>query len=79
MDDEQTELVSRLFALLTAQLEDGAALALDGQGRQTLLDQHERAQALEAQVRDADTVAQALVMLTQPPKPAAEASRSVAG
>jgi hypothetical protein len=53
-----------LFALLTAQLEDGAAMAAEGQGRQTLAAQHERAQALEAQVRDVHTVAQALVDIT---------------
>ena len=68
MDDEQAELISRLFALLTAQLEDGAGLALEGQARQTFADQHGRAQALEAQVRDARTVAQALVILTRPSK-----------
>lgn len=30
MDDDMEELVSRLFALLTGQLEDGAALAAEG-------------------------------------------------
>jgi hypothetical protein len=64
MDDNQAELISRLFALLTAQLEDGAALAMEGQGRQTLAAQHERAQALEAEVRDIHTIAQALVDIT---------------
>lgn len=66
MDDEQAELISRLYALLTAQLEDGATLALQGQRRQMLADQHERAEALEAQVRDAYTMARALVILTRP-------------
>ena len=47
MDDDQAELISRLFALLTAQLEDGVAMAVEGQGRQTLATQHERAQTLE--------------------------------
>jgi hypothetical protein len=64
MDDNRAELISRLFALLTAQLEDGATLALEGQGRQTLAAQDERAQTLEAQVRDAHTIAQALVDIT---------------
>lgn len=72
MDDDQADLISRLFALLTAQLEDGATLAMEGQGRQTLPDQHERAQALEAQVRDAHTLAQAVVMLTRPSRAGAE-------
>jgi hypothetical protein len=31
--DDRHELVRRLFALLTAKLEDGATLAADGQGR----------------------------------------------
>ena len=64
MDDDQAELISRLFALLTAQLEDGVAMAVEGQGRQTLATQHERAQTLEVQVRDAHTIAQALVAIT---------------
>lgn len=66
MDDEHTDLISRLFALLTAQLEDGATLAMQGQGRQMPAAQHERAQALEAQVRDAYTLVQALVIVTHP-------------
>lgn len=66
MNDDQAELVSRLFALLTAQLEDGATLALEGQGRQMLSAQYERAQALEALVRDAHSITQALVILTRP-------------
>ena len=68
MDDEdRAELVYRLFALLTAELEDGAALAMEGQGKQQLAAQHGRAQLLEAKVRDAQTIAQSVVMLTQPP------------
>lgn len=66
MDDDQTDLVARLFALLTAQLEDGSAMALQGQRRQPPTAHHERAQALEAQVRDAHTITQALVILTRP-------------
>jgi hypothetical protein len=31
-DDERCDLVSRLFAVMTADLEDAAALAVDGQG-----------------------------------------------
>lgn len=79
MDDDQGELISRLFALLTAQLEDGATLALQGQGRQTLAAQHKRAQALEAQLRDAHTITQALVMLTQNSDAVEEAPGSAAG
>lgn len=65
MGDEQAELISRLFALLTAQLEDAATLAMERQGRRMLADQQGRAEALEAQVRDAHTIAQALVILTR--------------
>ena len=32
-ESERQELISRLFALLTAKLEDAAALAAEGQGR----------------------------------------------
>ena len=66
MDDDQTDLVARLFALLTAQLEDSSAMALEGQGRQPPIAQHDRAQALEVQVRDTHTITQALVILTRP-------------
>ena len=66
MNDDRSDLISRLFALLTAQLEDSVTLALDGQGRQALVAQHERAQSLEAQVRDVQTIARVLVILTQP-------------
>lgn len=66
MDDDQAELLSRLFALVTAQLEDGATVALAGQRRQPLVGQHERARALEAQLRDAHSITQALVTLTRP-------------
>lgn len=66
MDDEQAELISRLFALLTAQLEDGAALAMEGQARHARQDLHDQAQALEARVRDAHTLAEALAILTRP-------------
>lgn len=31
-EDERRDLISRLFALLTAKLEDAAALAAEGQG-----------------------------------------------
>lgn len=57
MDEDLAELVCRLFALLTAQLEDGATLALEGQGRQALAAQHERAETLEPQLRDAHLIA----------------------
>jgi len=76
MDDDRMELVARLFALLTAQLEDGAGLALEGQGRQGSTAQHDRAQALEAQVRDAQTIAQALVVLTRAEPPVAAGSEA---
>lgn len=64
MDDDLEELLSRLFALLTARLEDGATLAVEGQRRQPPSDQPERAQALATLVRDAGTIADAVVALT---------------
>ena len=33
--EERTDLVGRLFALITAKLEDGAGRAIDGQSAQT--------------------------------------------
>lgn len=66
MDDDIEELVSRLFALLTAQMEDAAALAVEGQGREPLPARRQRALTLEARIRDAHTIAQALVTLTNP-------------
>ena len=68
MDDDMEELVSRLFALLTGQLEDGAALAAEGQGREPFPACRQRALTLEARIRDAHTIAQALVTLTNPPE-----------
>ena len=64
MEEDVDELILRLFALLTAQLEDCATLALKGQDRAPLPVQHERAQEVEARVRDAHTIAQALVRVT---------------
>jgi hypothetical protein len=66
MDDDIKELVSRLFALLTAQLEDGAALAAEGQGREPLPARRQRALTLEARIRDVHTIAQTLVTLAKP-------------
>ena len=67
MDEEPTELVCQLFALLTAQLEDSAALAMEGQGKHLPSAQHERAQLLEEKIRDMHIIAQALVRVTPPP------------
>lgn len=66
MEDEVEDLASALFALLTARLEDTAALAAQGQGRAPQLVQHERAQELEAMIRDAHTLARALLRVTMP-------------
>ena len=65
MDDDPEELARRLFALLTGQLEDSVTLAVDGQGPGPIAAQHELARALEARVRDAHTIARAIVGLTQ--------------
>lgn len=61
---ERLELPRQLFALLTARLEDSVALALEGQGRQELARQAERAQRLEAELRDSHLIARALVALS---------------
>jgi hypothetical protein len=65
MDDDTEELISQLFALLTAQLEDGSALAIEGQGREPLPARRQRALSLEARIRDAHTIGRALVKLTE--------------
>lgn len=65
MDDDTEELISRLFALLTAQLEDGSALAIDGQGGEPLPARRQRALTLETRIRDAHTIGWALVKLTE--------------
>jgi hypothetical protein len=51
-------LISRLFALLTARLEDSAARAVEGQGRQ-VINLYGLAQALETELRDVHTIAEA--------------------
>nr|WP_087574660.1 hypothetical protein [Sphingomonas sp. CDS-1] len=71
MDEDPTELVCQLFALLTAQLEDSAALAMEGQGKHLPSAQHERAQLLEVKIRDMHIIARAMLRLTQPPPVAA--------
>lgn len=58
--EERAELVSRLFALMTSKLEDGAGEAADGQGKgQDDAEQIARAERIEMAVRDIGLLAEA--------------------
>jgi hypothetical protein len=61
-EDDRQELVRRLFALITARLEDGAALAADGQGRDVPSDaQADLANQLHGLGEEIATLADAIV------------------
>lgn len=67
--EERSELVSRLFALMTAKLEDAAADAVEGQGRgQMEGDQISRAERVEVIARDVGILAEsaAAILRTSP-------------
>lgn len=58
--EERAELVTRMFALMTAKLEDAATDALDGQSKaQSELDQIVRAERIELLARDIGLIAEA--------------------
>ena len=61
--DERADLISRLFALLTARLEDAAAMAAECQGRGSREEHPQRAQQLGSLIDEAATVNQAIVAL----------------
>ena len=65
-DDDRCDLIARLFAVMTADLEDGAALAADGQGRDAA---RERRLALAGQIhaiaQRVTLVADAVVVLLE--------------
>lgn len=65
-NEHRSEQIARTFALLTAKLEDAAALAVDGQGPQT----DERLRDLALQIAElageAATIAGALAALLPP-------------
>lgn len=68
MDEEQhqerAELISRMFALLTAKLEDGAGIAGEAQARDLPLEQvHDAANRLIELGREITTVAEAIAGL----------------
>ena len=68
MDEEQrqerAELIARMFALLTAKLEDGAGIAADAQARDLPPEQvHHAANRLIELGRDVMTVAEAIAGL----------------
>lgn len=61
----RADLISRMFAMLTARLEDAAALAADGQGRHDNAELIDAARRLISLAEDAGTVATAIdVLLT---------------
>lgn len=65
--DDRHELVRRLFALLTAKLEDGAALAADGQGQEVLPEaQADLANRLHALGDEIATLAEAIAAVVPP-------------
>ena len=51
--EERTELVSRMFTLITAKLEDAATLAAESQGRRASAELIKNANALRELVREA--------------------------
>ena len=61
--DERANLISRLFALLTARLEDAAAMAAESQGPGTREDHEHRALQLAGLIDETATVNQATLAL----------------
>lgn len=61
--EERADLISRLFALLTARLEDAAARAAESQGPGSREDHRHRAQQIASLLDDAATVNQAILAL----------------
>lgn len=61
--DGRADLISRLFALLTARLEDAATIAAECQGRGYGEDHPQRAQQLASLIDEAATVNQAILAL----------------
>lgn len=67
MDEDSTDLISRMFALLTGKFEDGAAEAIKGQGRgkdpMTIAQLANHAQSLGEEIA---TIAEAARVLAGP-------------
>ena len=61
--EERAELISRMFALLTAKLEDAATLAAESQSRRASAELIENASALRELVREALIVAEGVEAL----------------
>ena len=67
-DESTAELIPRLFAILTAKLEDGAAIAVEGQARGLTGGQYcEAAGRLIALGQEIAAVAEAIERLSSPP------------
>lgn len=62
-NDERGDAVSALFALLTAKLEDAAALAADGQGRRSSSDLGELAGRIHDLASECTTITAAVKTL----------------
>ena len=71
-EDERAELVSRLFALLTSRLEDGATIAADCQGARPAQELDQGAERLRDIAQDAATIAEAIVELVGISRPGAQ-------
>ena len=70
MDDGVHDLVPRLFALLTARLEDGAAIAADGQTpRSRQVEQAALAKRLRSAADDIAILADAVLALIEKQEP----------
>lgn len=64
--DQRADLVSRLFAQLTARFEDAATIAAECQGAQLVEELVEGAERLSDIAQDAATVAEAIVEILGP-------------
>lgn len=62
---EQGELLSRLFAMLTTTMEDGAALAVEGQGKTPLEKRLELAGRIEGLGEDILTLSRAVQTIVE--------------
>lgn len=63
LDDERADALSRLFALLTARLEDVSTLAAEGQGRRSGAELRDIARRIHDFANDCATITAAVTAL----------------
>ena len=68
----EEEVIARLFALLTARMEDGAELAARGQSRSSLNMALQLSSELASVLDDAETVRQAIALIRLQSPPSSE-------